>query len=237
MSGYDFSRPSKTDKYFLTKAQGGYYPGTYGMPNCVTLAEGWWWRFMQDPTFKGRPTGHPPAIWDAYRTFGNGGRGQYPRVGAMMIWYTGHNSDGSRAGHIAICKSYKSQTNVTWIESNFSAREQGKEYLYFREVTRNPKSYVGTFLGYIYIYTKNPYPYPRVVLNRKKYEYGKITTANSNVKWAQYQLQKAGVYTGRIDGFFGPATEAAVKTFQKKKGLTADGQIGPITRQKLEVVM
>lgn len=237
MTTLDFRRPASTDKYFLTIAQGGYYPGTYGMPNCITYVEGFWWRLQNDPTFKNRPSGNPPAVWDKYKTFGNGGRGQYPRVGAMMIWYTGKNSKGEKLGHIAICKSYNSKGSVTWVESNFSAREKGKEALYWREVkNRNPSKYVGTFLGYIYIYNPNPHTYPTIVLNRKKFEYGKIKTGKSEVKWAQYQLQKAGLYTGRIDGFFGPATEAAVKAFQKKNGLEVDGSIGPKTRQKLEVV-
>lgn len=36
-----------------------------------------------------------------------------------------------------------------------------------------------------------------------------------------------------VDGVFGTNTEAAVKTFQKKKGLTADGIVGPKTWQAL----
>lgn len=234
---YDFSRPSSTDKYFIRIKDGGYYPGTYGMPNCITYAEGWWWRFQNDPTFKNRPSGNPPYVWDKYKTFGNGGRGDYPRVGAMMIWYTGRDTDGTKLGHIAICKSYKSKSSVTWVESNFSARKPGKESLYFRTVeNRNPKNYVGTFLGYIYIYTKNPYTYPQIVLNRKKFEYGKIKNGKSEVKWAQYQLRKADDYHGDIDGFFGPATEKAVKEFQRTHGLDPDGSVGPLTRQKLEMV-
>ncbi len=237
MPKFDFTRPSPSDKYFLTKSQGGFYPGTYGMPNCVTYAEAWWWRFLNDPTFKNRPTGHPPAIWENYKSFNNGGRGQYPRVGAMMLWYTGYNKDGSKAGHIAICKSYKSKSSVTWCESNFSARNEGKEHLYWRTVeNKNPSKYTGTFLGYIYLPTKNPYTYPQIVLNSKKFEYGAIKNGKAEVKWAQYQLQKAGYYNGRIDGFFGPQTETAVKKFQRENDLEVDGSIGPKTRQKLEIV-
>ncbi|MCD6568687.1 peptidoglycan-binding protein [bacterium] len=38
---------------------------------------------------------------------------------------------------------------------------------------------------------------------------------------------------GSISGYFGPATERAVKEFQKKYGIPATGEVGPLTRQKL----
>lgn len=36
-----------------------------------------------------------------------------------------------------------------------------------------------------------------------------------------------------IDGSFGPRTERAVKNFQKKKGIAVDGEVGPITWEKI----
>lgn len=36
-----------------------------------------------------------------------------------------------------------------------------------------------------------------------------------------------------IDGKFGPATTAATKTWQSRRGLTADGKVGPATRAKI----
>lgn len=38
-----------------------------------------------------------------------------------------------------------------------------------------------------------------------------------------------------LDGIFGPRTEAAVKAFQKREGLTADGDAGPLTLGRLFV--
>jgi len=38
---------------------------------------------------------------------------------------------------------------------------------------------------------------------------------------------------GRVSGYFGPLTEAAVKRFQKKYGIRTTGEVGPLTRTKL----
>lgn len=53
------------------------------------------------------------------------------------------------------------------------------------------------------------------------------------VRAAQYLLQKKFGYTLEIDGVFGPITAQAVKDFQSKQGLTADGVVTPLTWQKL----
>ena len=58
-------------------------------------------------------------------------------------------------------------------------------------------------------------------------------TDSDEVKALQKRLKELGWYTGSADGDFGPATEAAVKAFQKANGLTADGKAGEKTLQKL----
>ncbi|MCY1015804.1 peptidoglycan-binding domain-containing protein [Pyxidicoccus sp. MSG2] len=54
-----------------------------------------------------------------------------------------------------------------------------------------------------------------------------------SVKALQQALAGAGFSPGAADGQFGPKTEAAVKAFQKAKGLVADGIVGPKTWAKL----
>ena len=49
------------------------------------------------------------------------------------------------------------------------------------------------------------------------------------VKEVQRRLKNWGYYNGSIDGIYGPATISAVKYFQKKNGLTADGICGKAT--------
>lgn len=50
-----------------------------------------------------------------------------------------------------------------------------------------------------------------------------------DVTFVQVVLKNLGFYTGAIDGFYGPKTEAAVIAFQKSEGINADGVVGPVT--------
>lgn len=50
----------------------------------------------------------------------------------------------------------------------------------------------------------------------------------------QQLLRNHGFSPGAIDGSFGPKTLAAVKSFQRAKGLVVDGYVGPITWSALE---
>ena len=53
------------------------------------------------------------------------------------------------------------------------------------------------------------------------------------VRTIQTKLSNWGYFSGAIDGIYGPKTEEAVKYFQRKNGLTADGVVGPATLRAL----
>jgi putative chitinase len=57
------------------------------------------------------------------------------------------------------------------------------------------------------------------------------------VEAVQRALQAAGHYLLSIDGIFGPGMEAAVKTFQRTRGLTVDGIVGANTAAALSPYM
>ena len=54
-------------------------------------------------------------------------------------------------------------------------------------------------------------------------------STGSNVRLVQWKLQSWGYYRGPIDGVFGTQTSQAVRRFQARNGLNADGLVGPST--------
>lgn len=58
-------------------------------------------------------------------------------------------------------------------------------------------------------------------------------SSGSTVKTIQRKLKNWGYYNGAVDGIFGSQTKNAVKYFQRKNGLTADGIVGNKTLKAL----
>lgn len=54
-----------------------------------------------------------------------------------------------------------------------------------------------------------------------------------SIKQVQTALAALGYTPGAIDGMWGPQTRAALKAFQKKRGLEPDGKLGPLTMAAL----
>lgn len=60
-------------------------------------------------------------------------------------------------------------------------------------------------------------------------------SGGEQVKALQSRLKRWGYYNGGIDGVFGAETAQAVKYFQKKNGLAADGIVGEETARALGI--
>lgn len=60
-------------------------------------------------------------------------------------------------------------------------------------------------------------------------------SSGSMVSEIQQRLSDWGYYDGDVDGIFGSKTEEAVKYFQRKNGLTADGVVGTKTLEALGI--
>ena len=71
----------------------------------------------------------------------------------------------------------------------------------------------------------NPYEEPTALLRKGSKGVG--------VRWLQFELREAG-FDIEIDGQFGPATDKAVRAFQKSAKLDVDGLVGKNTRSALK---
>ncbi len=63
----------------------------------------------------------------------------------------------------------------------------------------------------------------------------KLGSQGSTVSQIQTKLKNWGYYSGSVDGIYGTQTQAAVKKFQQKNGLTADGIAGTKTLEAIGI--
>ena len=154
------TKPEKGNKYYITKANGGYSYAIKGKPtdpdcdvlsNCVGYAYG---RFNEIGGYGYCKYLAPVNAENFIQYKGNLEVGQTPKLGACMVWRKGNtlsNSDG--AGHVAIVEKIISDTQIVTSESGWNSTA-------FWTKTRNKgngnwgagSGY--TFLGFIY----NPAP-------------------------------------------------------------------------------
>jgi murein DD-endopeptidase MepM/ murein hydrolase activator NlpD len=72
-----------------------------------------------------------------------------------------------------------------------------------------------------------------VVLAALSFASPALGAGNPDTAALQVALRARGLYTGTVDGESSPATTRAVKRFQRRAGLPADGVAGPATRKAL----
>ena len=77
--------------------------------------------------------------------------------------------------------------------------------------------------------------YNVIIRNQVSYAVSRYGSSGSEVRTIQTKLKNWGYYSGSIDGVYGSKTLAAVKKFQRKNGLTADGIAGTDTLHALGI--
>ena len=65
----------------------------------------------------------------------------------------------------------------------------------------------------------------------------RLWSTGNEVTAIQQKLKERGLYTGNVDGIYGPNTQSAVIKFQKQQGLSADGIAGPATLKRLGITI
>jgi LysM repeat protein len=150
------TKPEAGNKYYITKARGGYSNAIQGKPidsncdvlsNCVGYAYG---RFNEIGGY-GYCKYLSPVNAEKFMQYkGSLKTGQTPEVGACMVWRKGATLDGSDgAGHVAIVEKVVSPTQVITSESAYGGKA-------FYTQTRNKGTGnwgmggTYTFLGFIY---------------------------------------------------------------------------------------
>lgn len=64
----------------------------------------------------------------------------------------------------------------------------------------------------------------------------KYGSRGTEVRTIQEKLKRWGYYSGSVDGIYGSQTVSAVKSFQKKNGLTVDGIAGTQTLKAMGII-
>ena len=64
-----------------------------------------------------------------------------------------------------------------------------------------------------------------------------IGSRGENVRKVQKRLIEWGYLSGSADGAYGAKTQAAVKQFQRRYGIAADGRVGPATAAKMGITL
>lgn len=164
---------------------------------------------------KVKELGYQPGIYASTSWFYD--KLSFNRVKNYPLWVADYRGTCGLA--IRSIWQYSSKGKVDGIRGNVDVNR-----LYATSLVRGYKAPTGG----------NPYKEPTTVINRHNSEYGKIKTPSDGVRWVQWWIQRLGLYADKIDGFFGPKTETAVKKFQQSKGLDVDGSVGPITRNALK---
>ena len=81
-----------------------------------------------------------------------------------------------------------------------------------------------------------------IIIYKNKQQNATVETLSKYGSWGsevtqiQTKLKRWGYYSGNIDGIYGTQTVNAVKYFQRKNGLTADGIAGPATLKAMGIM-
>ena len=241
------SRPVTGNKYYIRKASGGYSNAIKGKPtdpqcdvlsNCVGYAYG---RFNEIGGHGFCKYLAPVNAENFMQYRGSCEVGQIPKVGACMVWMKGATMSGSDgAGHVAIVEKVISDTEVVTSESGWNSKP------FWTQTRKKGSGNWGsgeayTFLGFIYnpAVTDDDQPAGAIKTEEEGNEV-KISTLSKGSTGAQVKALQVlligygyGCGSAGADGSFGPATDSAVRKYQKAKGLSVDGIVGPATWGKL----
>lgn len=200
----------------------GVWYGWNGVPWCAIFMS---WGFLGSTGQMGGKAASVPLLRQRFQAQGR--YGSTPKVGALAIF----NYDKHVEYVIGVYSSY-----VLTVGGNTS-RADGTNY-WGGEVAIKRRSR-SAIKGYCYPrYAAVTAPTKPTTPTYRAYPghaHKDSSADDSHVGKIQSRLKALGFYKMAIDSKFGDGTEAAVKAFQKSKGLTVDGVVGPKTWAALKI--
>lgn len=230
--------PLSSEKYWIHESAGGYNKcikvnGNSCLPNCVGYAWGRWYELLGAEPKLSRANAED---WWAY----NDGyaRGSEPRVGAVICWRKGavrNSADG--AGHVAIVEKVLSNGDIVISQSGYIKPTTTKFNANFKKLTlkKSNNYYFAsgyTLQGFIYL----PITYNESDKPQLPAIYVKKGTVDLNAMKLQQCLNYFGAKLDE-DSNFGSKSLTALKNWQAKNGLVADGCYGPASRDKMRALL
>lgn len=207
-----------------------------GYPWCAVFL---WWLFQQagaaELYYDGGKTAYVPTLigW----ANGKGLLADTPQPGDLICFDFNANQ---KADHIGICESWDGQY-VTTIDGNTGTTNEANGGCVMRR--RRHKKYILAVIRPRYeeddMMTQNQFNQlmDGWMATQGKGDGVKLPTLQSGAAGKQVKAMQALLtgygYRCSVDGSFGPATDKALRGYQRSNGLTADGSCGPATWAKL----
>lgn len=225
------SKPESGNKYYITRANGGYSPCIVGKPtdtdcnvlaNCVGYAVG---RFNEIGTYnccKWLASVNAENMIEIARNQGLS-VSPVPVLGGCMVWQKGKTLSGNDgAGHVAIVEAINADGSITTSESGYNYKAF---YVLKRTAPNYETNSAYKFLGCIV----NPAVHSSRTLRKG--------CTGADVQEMQRVLAEKGyLRKSEIDGDFGVITLGAVLAFQFENKLEIDGVCGAKTKKALNLL-
>lgn len=184
--------------------------------DCVGLVKGYYWT-REDGSQKygldGRPDKGANGMFSASKV--NGPISTLPEIPGLLLYSPGH------------CGVY--------IGDGYAIEARGFDYGIVKTKV-SQRSWTHWYqCPYIdYDYDGEEIPIVPIPPRNLSYSGSGAQMYGDDVREVQQALTVCRYEVGKVDGYFGPKTAAAVKAFQKDHGLEVDGVVGSKTRQALE---
>lgn len=147
-----------------------------------------------------------------------------PKPGDLQVM-----GDEGRYQHIGFVEEAQARGVVQSIEGNTSSGIIGSQNNGEGVYRRRRSSWIRGYIVMTYtVPARSLVPYPG-------HQHADATNDDHHVYQIQTRLKQLGLYTDKVDSHFGPNTTRAVKRFQVKNGLEADGWVGRNTWNKLKI--